>query len=258
MAKDKRQRTKNLQVFSTLKRTQRRNLLTLFATGLLFWTSLASLLPTLPLYVNRVGGTPQQIGIVMGAFAIGLLLFRPWLGRIADQKSRTIVLILGTAVAAIAPLGFLFVKSIPLLFLLRAFHGISIAAFTTAYSALVVDLSPINQRGELIGYMSLVQPLGVAIGPAVGGLIQSESGFAALFILAAVLGGASFLGAIQIKEPSKLEIQQNTPITSPESPATDTQFWRLLFSARLRIPALVLLLIGSAFGALSTFIPLYI
>jgi len=246
-----------LKVFSTLEPSQRRNLLILFAVGLLFWTSLGSLLPTLPLYIDRVGGTAQQIGIVMGAFAIGLLLFRPWLGRVADQKSRKIVLVLGTAVAAIAPFGFLFAKSIPLLILIRAFHGISIAAFTTAYSALVVDLSPVNQRGELIGYMSLVQPIGVAVGPAVGGLIQGKAGFNALFLLAAGLGIFSFLGAIQLQEARKPEIKSH-PVTGEESRVADPRFWRLLWSARLRIPAIVLLLIGSAFGAMSTFVPLYI
>lgn len=54
----------------------------------------------------------------------------------------------------------------------RAFHGVSIAAFTTGYSALVVDLSPPKQKGELIGYMSLAVPIGMAIGPAMGGIFR--------------------------------------------------------------------------------------
>ena len=162
-----------LKVFSQLEPHLRRSLLTLFAAGLLFWSSIAALLPTLPLYIQFVGGNSQQIGIVMGSFAIGLLLFRPMLGRMADDRSRKLVLLIGVAVVAIAPLGYLFITSIPLLMVLRAFHGISVAAFTTGFSALVADLSPPNQRGELIGYMSLVNPIGVAIGPALGGFIQT-------------------------------------------------------------------------------------
>ncbi|MBD0363110.1 MAG: MFS transporter, partial [Coleofasciculus sp. C3-bin4] len=60
-----------MKVLSTLEPQQRKNLLVLFAAGLLFWASLGSLLPTLPLYVEDVGGTTQQIGLVMGSFAIG-------------------------------------------------------------------------------------------------------------------------------------------------------------------------------------------
>ena len=117
---------------------------------------MASLLPTLPLYIEHVGASKQQIGIVMGSFAIGLLLCRPYLGRMADERGRKLVLIIGVLAAALAPLGYAVVKSIPLLMALRAFHGISIAAFTTAYSALVTDIAPPDKRGEIIGNMSLV------------------------------------------------------------------------------------------------------
>jgi MFS family permease len=161
-------------------------------------------------------------------------------------------------VAAIAPLGYLFVKSIPLLMVLRAFHGISIAAFTTGYSALVVDLSPLSKRGEIIGYMSLVTPIGSAVGPAIGGLVQAQAGYTPLFWLASVLGVLGLFGANQVNEPQSVNQSPDDEEASSKSSAAQQQFWRLLASPRLRIPALVLLLIGVAFGALSTFIPLFI
>jgi MFS family permease len=241
-----------LKAFTDLAPELRRNLLVLFATGLLFWCSLASLLPTLPLYVQEIGGSSQQIGVVMGAFAIGLLLSRAWLGNLADNRSRKIVLLIGMAVVAIAPLGYLFIHSIPSLIVVRAFHGISIAAFGTAYSALVVDLSPAHNRGELVGYMSLVNPIGVAIGPAMGGLLQASVGYIPLFLLAALLGLLGLLSAMQVREP-----QRQQPSASSSSPSSNV-FWRLLLSPRIRIPALVMLLIGLTFGTLSTFVPLYI
>lgn len=247
-----------MKVFWTLEPPSRRNLLALFTAGLLFWSSMASLLPTLPLYIEDVGGTTQQIGIVMGSFALGLVLCRSWLGRLADRRGRKVVLLIGMTVAAIAPLGYLFVKSIPLLMLLRAFHGISIAAFTTGYSALVVDLSPLSKRGEIIGYMSLVTPIGSAVGPAIGGLVQAQAGYTPLFWLASVLGVLGLFGANQVNEPESVNQSPDDEEASSKSSAAQQQFWRLLASPRLRIPALVLLLIGVAFGALSTFIPLFI
>ncbi|HEY9750597.1 MAG TPA: MFS transporter [Allocoleopsis sp.] len=242
-----------MKAFTDLAPQPRRNLSVLFATGLLFWCSLASLLPTLPLYVQDIGGSSQQIGIVMGAFAIGLLLSRAWLGNLADNRSRKIVLLIGMGVVAIAPLGYLFIPSIPLLIAIRAFHGISIAAFGTAYSALVVDLSPAQNRGELVGYMSLVNPIGVAIGPAIGGLLQDSVGYIPLFLLSALLGLIGFLCAVQVREP-----QRHLESEGENSNAPSNLFWRLLLTPRIRIPALVMLLIGLAFGTLSTFVPLYI
>ena len=232
----------------------RRNLVILFAAGLLFWSSLTTLLPTLPLYVEYVGGTKQQIGLVMGCFAIGLLLFRPWLGQLADRRSRKLVLLIGLGATAAAPLGYMVGKSIPLLILLRAFHGISIAAFTTGYSALVADIAPPKQRGEVIGYMSLVTAIGMAIGPALGGFLQASAGYNALFLLSSGLGVLGILFTTQIVNPSVSTTQLKTSGDNP----TDNRFWRLLISPRLRIPAIVLLLIGLAFGTLSTFVPLFI
>ncbi len=234
---------------------QRRGSLSiLFVSALLFWSSLASLLPTLPLYVQYVGGTKQQIGLVMGSFAIGLLFSRRWLGSQADTKGRKRVVLIGTLVAMLAPLCYLFVKSVPLLLVIRAFHGISIAAFTTGYSALVTDISPANRRGELIGLMSLANPLGMAFGPALGGYVQAWAGYTPLFIISSCLGFLSLISTTQVWEPGygdgdkseTGEVYQAQP------------YWQLLWTPRIRIPTIVLLLVGLVFGTLSTFIPLFI
>lgn len=244
-----------MNIFSDIDTQRRRSLLTLFTAGLLFWSSLASLLPTLPLYVESVGGTKQQIGFVMGAFAIGLLLSRPQLGKIADLRGRKQVLLVGVLVAAIAPIGYLFAKSIPLLLFLRAFHGISIAAFTTAYSALVTDLSPPQKRGELIGYMSLVTPLGLAFGPAVGGFVQAAIGYTPLFVMSAVLAVMAVVCTDQIPKQNWAEF---TKKNSPSEDKSHQNYWQMLWNPRVRIPALVLLMVGLVFGTLSSFMPLFV
>jgi len=240
-----------LKLLRTLSPKLQHNLLVLFAAGLLFWSGLAALLPTLPLYIQDAGGTSQEIGIVMGAFAVGLLASRPSLATLADQRGRKVVLLIGISAVAIAPLGYLLTSSIPLLIAVRAFHGISISAFALAYTALVVDLSPVEHRGELIGYMSLVNPIGLALGPAIGGFLQEWVGYEPMFLAAAALGGLGWMCTARIQEPEQIR-------QVDASPKPNSQFWQMLGSPRIRIPATVLLLIGLAFGTLSTFVPLFI
>ena len=241
--------------FNQLKPAKRQNLLTLFCAGLLFWLSITSLLPVLTLYIQYIGGTKQQIGLVMGCFAIGLLCSRTLLGQTADVKGRKIVILIGTAVVGIAPLGYLLVTSIPALMALRAFHGISIAAFTTGYSALVVDIAPAKQRGELIGYMSLAIPIGMAIGPASGGYIQAYFGYSILFLTSSITGLLAWFCALQVQEESKIKIESN----QEELESSPTRnFWQLMEEPGLFIPAIILLMIGLLFGSLVTFLPLYI
>ena len=244
-----------LNIFRDIEPQPRRSLLTLFTAGLLFWSSMASLLPTLPLYVQSVGGTKQQIGFVMGAFAIGLLLSRAQLGKLADSRGRKQVLLVGTSVAAIAPVGYLLAQSIPLLLLIRPFHGISIAAFTTAYSALVTDLSPPGKRGELIGYMSLVSPIGLAFGPAIGGFVQAWVGYTPLFAMSATFAATAVFFTSKIAEPNFADLTKSDSLSEDKN---NQKYWQMLWNPRVRVPALVLLVVGLVFGTLSTFMPLFI
>lgn len=228
-----------------------RNLLILFSAGLLFWSGLAALLPTLPLYIKETGASDHWVGLVMGSFALGLIPSRGFLSRLADRQGRKIVLLIGMVAVAVAPLGYILTEQIPLLIAIRAFHGLSISAFALAYSALVVDLSPPHRRGEVIGYMSLVTPIGMAVGPAIGGFTQAWFGFTPMFLLASGLGMVGLVCTAQVQECPRL-------VPVGQSPSQPEQFWGLLFSPRIQIPALVLLLVGLTFGCLSTFVPLFI
>jgi MFS family permease len=244
---------KKVKVFSSLDSQTRRGLLILFATGLFFWCGITTLLGTVPLYIESVGATKQQIGLVMGAFSLGLLPSRVWFGPLADARGRKLVLIVGSIVAAIAPLGYLFADSVPLLAAVRAFHGISIGGFTIGYSALVADLSPEGRRGELIGFMSLVNPIGTALGPAFGSFIQESGGYVPLFVTSAGLGALSLIGVFLIEEPDRS--LQPQPKETGDRPLN---FGQTLLSRAVSIPTFVMSVGGLIFGTIVSFLPLYL
>lgn len=247
----------------------RNNLTVLFAAGLCFWAGLAGLLPTLPLFIETLGGSGQQIGIVMASFAVGLLVARPYLSRLSDERGRKVVLMVGLSAIAVAPFGYLLVQFLPRAIVplviagytlnldtsilamigIRAFHGLSIAAFVVAYSALVLDLAPPANRGELIGYMTLVNPIGLALGPALGSFLYEATGFTTAFLAMGLLGIVGLLLVAQLHEPYQ-------PRSADDAPSK--AFWGQLWSGRVRTPAIILLLVGLAFGTLSTFVPLYV
>ncbi len=259
-----------MTIFSTFNPTVKRHLAVLFVTGLCFWAGLAGLLPTLPLFIASLGGGGQQIGLVMASFAVGLLLFRPSLSHLADSRGRKLVMVIGLGAVAIAPFGYLAVMLLPFqvwpvsptlslnfavlaMVAIRAFHGLSIAAFVVAYHALVVDFAPPANRGELIGYMTLVNPIGMALGPALGGYLYTAWGFGTAFAAMGLLGCIGLGLAISMAEPSHPH-----GITGHAPPAQTQSFWRQLGTGRVRTPAMILLIVGLAFGTLSTFVPLYV
>ena len=283
-----------IKIFTTMEKDKRVNLSILFLCAFFFWISITILLPTLPAYLQDIGATARQIGFVMGCFALGLLSSRVFLGKLADEglvevlkklpfpsnltklltkfakmivgkliyhPSRKIVILIGAFVAATAPIGYFFLNSIPELMMIRAFHGISIAAFTTGYSALVVDLSPPKQKGELIGYMSLAIPIGMAIGPIVGGFVQEYGNYQILFAISASCGLTAIIFASNIKELESAQQKRNQTMTVDNvgnNSSSGRSFQQLIFDRCFFIPAIVLLLIGSLFGVLVSFLPLYI
>jgi MFS family permease len=241
-----------MQTLQKLESEDQKQLLILFGTALLFWMGAAMLLPTIPTHLEDIGFPTSEIGIIIGAYAIGLLLVRPSLGKMADTKGRTTVLVIGCLVAATAPLGYLVFTKLWPLFLLRIYHGLSIAAFTTAYIALAADISPPAERGEIMGYMSLANPIGVALGPGIAGyFLGTTDSYTAIFLISAGLGLSSFWLATMIRE-KPLPMATHPP-TSALSSIVQT-----LLNPALAVPTGVLFLLGFPFGALHTFIPLYL
>ena len=239
------------------------------------------MLPNLSLYVETFGASNQEIGWVMASFAIGLIGLRPKMSSFTDRKGRKPALLIGIVVIALAPLLYLSVSLVPnvpltvpvlgwqvksaiaLLALSRAFHGISIAAFATAYSAAIADMAPPHQRGELIGYMSLATPIGMALGPALGGYLGSS--FWLAFLAMTLLGVMGTFCVLIAKEPERSPVNpidsdpnlQSKSITKKRRGSTHLDFWKLLLTPPVRIPALILFMVGIAFGSMVAFVPLH-
>ena len=250
-----------MEVWKALESSTKTKLIYLFLAGLLFWVSITLLLPTLPIYIQDVGGTTRQVGMVMGSFAIGLLASRSYLGRMADLRSRKIVILIGSFVAALAPILYMSAGSIYSLAAIRAFHGISIAAFTIGYSALVVDLAPVEHRGTLIGHMNLAVPIGMSIGPALGGFLQVNgkeyvpdgTGYEVLFALSAICAVMAFILSSRIGSTMLPDANSTT-----NRDRLARNFKQFIQDRALVIPTIVLLLIGLVFGTLVAFLPLFV
>ena len=267
-----------MKIFLKFEPALQRNLAIFFGASLCFWGGLSGMLPNLSLYIETFGATNQEIGWVMAAFAIGLLGFRPRMSRFTDSRGRKPALFIGIVVIALAPLLYLSVQLVPatvlivpilgwqiksavlLLAMARAFHGISIAAFATAYNAAIADMAPVAHRGELIGYMSLASPVGMALGPALGGYLEGSFTFA--FLVMTGLGIIGTLCVLASKEPTRdlpvISAQPTATQLVSKHPTPKPAFWSQLLLPTVRTPALILFMVGTAFGSMVAFVPLHI
>ncbi|MGK7925542.1 MAG: MFS transporter [Spirulina sp.] len=223
----------------------------LFGIGTLFWLSLGLLFPTLPLYIQDLGETSQQVGWAASAVAVGLLLSRTWLGGMADRTSRRILLLFGLAVAAIAPLVYWLVPFFPVLLGFRLAQGMGIATLSTGYMTLAIDATPPQHRGQVLSYMGLTKALGVGFGALLGSFLQRHIGYPVLFLTSSSFALIGLLYCRTLREPPR-----EKSVASRETASEG--FWKLVGNRRIGILVLLALLMGLTASGVGDFLPLFI
>lgn len=173
----------------------------IFVVTMLGLLSIGATLPVLPHYVKGpIGAGDVAVGVVTGAFAVTGLAFRPIAGRLADVRGRRNTVLLGAILSSIAAALYFVPAGVPGLIVARFFLGAGEGCIYTAGSAWVVDLSPPERRGQIIGWYGLAIWGGLSLGPPIGDLILRTFSYGAVwaFALAAPLLGA--LIALRIPE----------------------------------------------------------
>ena len=219
----------------------------LFVIGLLYWIGDTIYLPVLPDYLADIGLSITTIGWLIGCSSVGLLAAKIPMARLSEGVGRRRVLLLGFLIASVVPILYSMVSSIPVLVAVRMLYGISLTTVLVSYDSIVLDLAPPSARGRYVGYMGLICPIGVAIGPAMGVLLQQSHGYGAVFLTSSLMGIAGLLLSTQIVEPE---------IVHP--PGAAPTLILILTSRSILVPALIFLLGGITIGSVVAFLPLYV
>jgi multidrug resistance protein len=216
------------------------------------------LLPVMPLYAASLGGREAHVGFIIGVFALAAMVPRPIAGELADRVGRRPLVLLGTAIFALASLGYVAVHTLPALFLLRLFHGVGMGFGPTAATVMVADLTPPERRGAAMGVFGLAQAVGLAAGPYLGAALVQRAGFPVTFLAAATIEGAALALAWTLPET-----QPAGGGAAPAGPAAAraggaaTRLARRWFHAAAVYPAGLLLALYLSYGGVISFLPLF-
>ncbi len=203
-----------------------------------------------PLFITGHGGSHQDIGIIMGIFALASALCRPWISEMIDRLGRKRSYTIGCTIMTLMPLLYLLLKGTVsdyylFLLLLRIVHGIGLAICFTAIFTFIVDLIPVNRLNEGIGMFGTSGLIGMAIGPLIAEPILQKFGFPAFFFTASGLAGAALL--LQSPISDKHHLQQVETQPSPS-------FFTLLKTRKQLIGGGLALLFGFGLAATANFI----
>jgi multidrug resistance protein len=167
---------------------QRAILLVVFATILIDFVGFSVLIPVLPLYADRLGATPFQVGLILACYAFVQLLFLPVWGWISDRIGRRPVLLISLLGTALSFVLLALARSVETIYLARGLAGFFAASVGTA-QAVVTDVTPPAERAHGMGLIGAAFGAGMIVGPMLGGFlaaIQESLPFYAIAVLAAV------------------------------------------------------------------------
>jgi len=222
-----------------------RDFILLFFAQFTFSFVFQSLIPTLPIYLSRLGSNEVEIGVLVGIFFFCALVLRPFVGRALLRTPEKKFMITGSLLFALASLAYLIAPPFWPLLIVRVFQGIGFAFFHTAAFTLIANISPESHRGQSLTYFALAMSISGALGPSIGIFLINHFSFTLLFLACAGLSFCSLFITCRLGRRQVVPLQDSS---------IDDGF---LLSRRALPPSVINSLSLFIWGALTAFFPLY-
>ena len=203
------------------------------------------LIPTLPIYLSKLGSTEVEIGVLIGIFSVSSLILRPFIGRGLLKITEKNFMIAGVFLFALTSVAYLLASPFWAFLIVRIFQGIGFAFFDTASSTLIANISPEAHRGQSLSYFYLAFNISFALAPSSGMFLINHFSFTILF------GVCTGLSLCSLFITNKLDKRQIDPLG--DSSIED----RFFLSRKALPPSIMILFTNIIWGALATFFPLY-
>jgi MFS transporter, DHA1 family, multidrug resistance protein len=168
-----------------------------FITVLLETAAFGQLTAFTPLYLKQVIHLPDEeipfwTGVLVATSLVVAVPLAPWWGVLADRFSRKLFIVrsmvidgIGYGIAAVA-------TDLWHVILLRMVLGLSYGNIGIVFAAQSL-VTPDRRVGSAIGIIQAALPIGISVGPLLGGLIVERYGLRALFTINAVIVGLAFV-----------------------------------------------------------------
>ena len=215
--------------------------------------------PLLPIFAKNLNITVSSIGFAVSIFAFARLLFNFPIGIITDKIGRRPLLILGPLINAFGIILTGYSNNLMMLLFARFISGIGHGMYTLAALAYISDISDDSNRARFIGMNQAALLSGVAIGPAIGGILAELYGIRMPFyFIGIIVALASFYSAMRLPETLVKQKEKNAAnINTKKIPSAKNLIIKLIKSMEFVSIGLVTIAIFlTRQGSRHTIIPL--
>lgn len=222
-----------------------RQFVRLISANMFFWMSVNFFLPVLPIYYHSLGMDDHQIGLAIGAFFVGSVLFRVFAGRAVDRYGGKQVLTIGIVLSVLSIVGYYYSQTLLPAVLARFLHGAGISGYAAAALTLVTLMHEEHHTTEAVAAYTLFSMLGV--GAAASSAIWLFGlGDMTLIVASGVL--TTILSLLLFPKNPELKVKILVAETLP--------LRTVACHPGVLIPAVSLLASSICFGSMMTFLPL--
>jgi predicted MFS family arabinose efflux permease len=210
-----------------------------FSFALFMWV------PTLPIYLSRLGVKEAEIGILAGIFSVSSLVLRPIVGRALLRIPERKFMFGGSLVFTLVFLAYLFVPPFWPLFVVRVFHGIGLAFFYTASTTFIVNISPEGHHGQSLSYFFLAFNIPFALAPMFGIFLINHLSFHFFFLFCTAISLCSLFITTRLRR-EQVELADDLSVQE-----------RSFLNRKALPPSIMGFFTHTIWGALTAFFPLY-
>jgi len=214
--------------------------------------------PVLPLFVQAMGGGDTVLGLIAAVSPLAGIIFSFPVGVLSDHIGRRRLLVASGVIFLLAPLLYLVVPDPLWLVPVRFFHGTATAILGPVISAIIAERFP-STKAEMLGTYSSATLVGRTIAPLIGGIVLTSFAFVPGLLPYRLVYIAAFLAAIPVLV--LILMYREEQHGSLDVPGFSV-FWQSLVvfvtNRRLRATALADMATYFAYGALETFLPVYL
>ncbi len=136
----------------------------------------------LSVYFKHLGGSPRQIGFLLGIYSMSAFFSRPFVGWLLSRYNPRKVVIAGLILTLIMTTMYLFIQELNwFVVFIRIFHGIGFSVFILAALLIAVMITREDERAYAIGVVSTGFMLPLLVVPFMGEGIIERFGFFSFF-----------------------------------------------------------------------------
>jgi MFS family permease len=224
----------------------------LYVITFLFFSANPIINIVVPLRGEAEGASNTEIGIMMGAYMMTSMLFRPWAGNVVHRFGPLFVLRI-LLIANFVILALYAQFGLEWYFVLRALQGITTAFFSLALQMGIVDTLPEKERSQGISLYLLAGMLPTVIGPIAALYLWDWGGMKAFASAMLIIGLAASIIGYHSPLPSRL-ISNDDMKPKSSMMAQLSQLWS---NRAFLVCSMAMLIASAGYGAVVTFIVLY-